>query len=254
VAKLVVALQLYTVRGDVETDYPGTLKKVAAMGYKAVQGGPNAKHDARSVRRMLDDLGLVSAGNHIGIDMLEKDFNQAVDILKTLGTPFCIVPWMPEDRRKDAAGWIRTAKVMNEIGAKCQAAGLQLRYHNHSFEFNTFDGKYGYDLFFENCDPALVGNEIDTFWVRHGNEDPVAYLKKYAGRLQTIHFKDMGRGPDRPMVPVGTGILEWKKIIAAAKKGGCEFAAVEQDTCDPLPPMEAARISLENLRKFGLKN
>ena len=76
-AKLVVALQLYTVRGDVEADYPGTLKKVAAMGYKAVQGGPNAKHDAKSVRAMIDDLGLVSAGNHIGIEMLEKEFNVA---------------------------------------------------------------------------------------------------------------------------------------------------------------------------------
>jgi sugar phosphate isomerase/epimerase len=245
---------MYTVRNEVEADYPGTLRKVAEMGYKAVQAGPNAKHNTQQVRKMMDDLGLVSAGMHMGIDMLEKDFNKAVDMAKEIGTPFCIVSWMPEERRKDAAGWIRTAKVMTELGAKVKAAGLQLRYHNHSFEFHPFGGKCGYEIFFENVDPELVGNEIDTYWVRHGNEDPVAHLKKYAGRIQTVHFKDMGRGPDRPMVPVGTGILDWPKIIAACKKGGAQFAAVEQDTCDPLSPLEAARISLENLRKLGLKN
>ena len=251
-ANPVVALQLYTVRNEVEADYPGTLKKVAAMGYKGVQAGPTKKHDARAVRAMMDDLGLRSAGVHVGIEMLEKEFNAAVDMVKTLGTPYCIIPWMPEERRKTADGWRATAKVLNGLGAKLQAAGLHLRYHNHSFEFLTFDGKYGYDLFAENVDPGLVGCEIDTYWVKHGNEDPVAYLKRYAGRIQTVHFKDMGRGPDRPMVPVGTGILDWPKIIAACKAGGCEWAAVEQDDCTPLAPLEAARISLENCKRWGL--
>jgi sugar phosphate isomerase/epimerase len=250
--KMQVALQMYTVRNEVEADCPATLKAVAEMGYPAVQAGPTKEFGAKDVRRMMDALGLVSAGVHVGIDMLEKQFDAAVEMVKTFGVDLAIVSWMPEDRRKTADDWRRAGATMTEFGARLKAVGLRLSYHNHSFEFNTFGGQYGYDLFYAAVDPDLVLHEIDTYWVRHGNEDPVAYLDRWPGRMPTVHFKDMGRGPDRPMVPVGTGILDWPKIVAACKKGGTEFVVVEQDTCAPLSPLEAARISLENCRKWGL--
>jgi sugar phosphate isomerase/epimerase len=250
--KPVVALQMYTVRNEVAADYPGTLKAVAQIGYQAVQAGPSKDHNAGQVRRMMDDLGLVSAGVHTNIDMLEKQFDEAVGVVKTLGSDLVIVPWMPEERRKTADDWRRTAARMNEFGAKLKPLGMRLSYHNHSFEFHTFDGRYGYDIFYEAAESDLVLHEIDTYWVKHGNEDPVAYLKRYAGHMPTVHFKDMGRGPDRPMVPVGEGILDWPRIIAASKKGKAEFLCVEQDHCAPLAPLDACRVSFENCRRWGL--
>lgn len=250
--KMIVALQMYTVRNEVDADYPGTLKAVAAMGYPAVQAGPSKQYNARQVKKMMDDLGLKSAGVHVGIEMLEDQFDAAVEMVKDMGTEWAIVPWLPEDRRKTGDDWRRLAAKMNEFAAKLKTVGLRFGYHNHSFEFYTFDGQYGYDILYGAVDPELVHNEIDTYWVKHGNEDPVAYLKRFAGHIQIVHFKDMGRGPDRPMVPVGEGILDWPKIIAACKKGGTEFVCVEQDTCTPLTPLEAARVSIENCRKWGL--
>lgn len=250
--KPVVALQLYTVRNEVEADYPGTLKQVAAMGYPAVQAGPTKKYKAKAVRKMMDDLGLASAGVHVGIEQLQDEFGATVDMIKDMRDEWAIVAWMPEERRRTAEDWRRTARQMTGIGARLLDAGIRLAYHNHSFEFYTFGGQYGYDIFFGAVDPDLVHNEIDTYWVRHGNEDPVAYLKKYAGHIQIVHFKDMGKGPDRPMVPVGEGILDWPAIITACKKGRTRWMCVEQDTCDPLTPLEAARVSLENCREWGL--
>ena len=248
----VVALQLYTVRNEVEADCPGTLRKVARMGYPAVQAGPTKKYDAKAVRRMMDDLDLDSAGVHVGIDQLEKEFNATVDMVKDLRDEWAIVAWMPEDRRRTAAQWRATARTMTRLGAKLKKEGVRLAYHNHSFEFYPFGGRYGYDIFFDTVDRDLVQTEIDTYWVRHGNEDPVAYLKKHAGHIQIVHFKDMGKGPDRPMVPVGEGILDWPAIIAACKKGGTRWVCVEQDTCDPLTPLQAAKVSIENCRRWGL--
>jgi sugar phosphate isomerase/epimerase len=198
------------------------------------------------------DLGLGSAGTHVGLEMLEKDFSAAVDLVKDLGTEWAIVPWLPEERRRDAEGWRTLGQIMTGIGAKLKTAGLRLGYHNHSFEFQKFGGRYGYDIFFESVDPALVHNEIDTYWVQHGGENPVKYLKRFAGHIQVVHFKDMGPGEKKPMVPVGEGVLDWPNIIKACKAGGTEWICIEQDDCTPLETWEAARQSLASCKKWGL--
>ncbi|HUU31723.1 MAG TPA: sugar phosphate isomerase/epimerase [Phycisphaerae bacterium] len=251
-AGFTVAMQMYTLRKEAEADYPGTLEQVAKIGYPAAQVSGLYRWKAREIRKVMDDLGLGSAGTHVALEMLEKDFNAAVDMVKDLGTEWAIVPWLGEERRKTAEGWRTLAKIMTGLGAKLAAVGLRLGYHNHSFEFQKFNGQYGYDIFYEAVDPNLVHNEIDTYWVKHGGEDPVKYLKRFAGHIQVVHFKDMGKGPAKPMVPVGEGILDWPAILAACKAGGTEWACIEQDDCAPLEPLAAARVSLENCKKWGL--
>jgi len=250
--KPVVAMQMYSLREECAADYPGTIKRLAKIGYRAIQVSGLHKYTAEEIRKMMDDYGMGSAGTHISLDLLEKEFNKAVDIVMALGTEWLIVPWLPEDRRKTAGDWRKLGAIMTKLGNKLRGVGLRLAYHNHSFEFNTFNGKYGYDLFYESVDRDLVHTEIDTYWIRHANEDPVAYLKKFAGHIQVVHFKDMGRGPDRPMVPVGEGILDWPKIIAACKKGGTEWICIEQDNAAPLTPLVAARVSFGNCKKWKL--
>ncbi len=248
----VVAMQLYTLRKECAEDFVGTLEKVADLGYPAVQVSGLHGRKAADIGRAMADLGLGSAGTHVGLDMLEKDFSAAVDMVKDLGTEWAIVPWLPEERRKTADDWRALARVMTDLGARLREEGLRLAYHNHSFEFQRFEGRYAYDLFYDAVDPALVHNEIDTYWVKHGGADPVAYLRKFAGHIQVTHLKDMGPGDARPMVPVGTGILDWPGILKACKAGGTEWLCVEQDECAPLTTWEAARISLENLKAWGL--
>ena len=251
-AEPVVALQMYTLRNEAAEDYPGTLKKVAEMGYKAVQVSGTHSFGAAEIRKVMDDLGLGSAGTHVGLGAFEEDFDKAVEIVKTLGTEYAILPSVPKDRRGTAEDWRTMGKVMSELGAKLKEVGLRLGYHNHSFEFETFDGRTGYDLMMETADPELVLTEIDTYWAQHGGQDPVAMLKRFAGRIQVVHFKDMGEGDEKPMVPVGEGILDWPGIVEACKSGGTEWMGIEQDHCAPLEPLEAARVSLENCRKWGL--
>lgn len=250
--KPVVAMQMFTLRDECEQDYPGTLREVAKIGYRAVQVSGLHKCTAREIRKVMDDLGLGSAGTHVGLEMLEQNFNAAADMVKDLGTEWAIVPWLPEERRQGAEGWRTLGKIMTEIGAKLRQVGLRLAYHNHSFEFKKFDGKYGYDLLFESVDPSLVHNEIDTYWVQHGGESPVKYLRRFAGHIRVVHFKDMGPGPDKPMVPVGEGILDWPNILKACRSGGTQWMCIEQDTCAPLPPLAAAKVSFDNCRKWGL--
>src|SRR3954451_21268995 len=130
-------------------------------------GDGNLK-SAGEARKALDDAGLKVSGAHAPIEALEADAGKVMDESQTLGNTNIICPWMPEARRKDAAGWKQVAASLNKIGRACHERGFDFAYHNHSFEFQKFEGgKNGLDILFENSDPHLVRSEIDVYWVKH---------------------------------------------------------------------------------------
>src|SRR4051812_48611416 len=221
---LPISVQLYTVRDLAATDFAGTMKQVAAVGYRAAEmaGFGNLK-TAADARKALDDAGLKVSGSHAPIERLESELEKVLDENETLGNKNVICPWMPEARRKDAAGWKQTAQTLNRIGRACHERGVEFAYHNHSFEFQKFDGQNGLDILFDNCDAHLVKAEVDVYWVKHGGEDPVARINKLNGRVMSLHLKDMAAGDDKKFAEVGTGILDFKAILAAAEKNGVQW-------------------------------
>ncbi|MBM3475514.1 MAG: sugar phosphate isomerase/epimerase [Armatimonadetes bacterium] len=247
-----VSLQTYTVRNVLADDFVGVVKQIAEMGYAGIEiGGNLGGMSPGEFRSFVGDLGLALTGNHVGIDALESNLSQVIDENLAIGNRWIVCPWMPEDRRQDAAGWRTVAGLLSEIGAKVKAAGLQLCYHNHSFEFQRFDGQTGFDIFYAAADPDLVQAEIDTYWVQHGGDDPAATIERFAGRVPLVHLKDMTPGDSPTFTEVGNGILDFPAIFAASERAGVEWYIVEQDTCAG-PSLERARISFDNLRKWGI--
>jgi sugar phosphate isomerase/epimerase len=248
-----VSVQLYTVRDLLAKDFAGTVKQVAQIGYKAVEmaGYGNLK-SAAEAKKALDDAGLKVSGSHASIDLLEKDLDKVLDENQMLGNTNVVCPWIPENRRKDADGWKRVAQSLNGIGRAVHERGMTFAYHNHSFEFQPFDGKKGYDILWENTEPHLVKAEVDVYWVKHGGEDPVERINKLGERVLLLHLKDMAAGPDKKFAEVATGILDFKAILAAADKVGAQWGCVEQDNCYGAPPLDAIKVSLENLKKLGV--
>lgn len=250
-AKLGIAAQLYTARDLLAKDYAGTVRQVAQIGYRNIEmaGFGNLK-TAREVAQVHSDNGLKVVGNHVGVEQLEKSPNAVFDENEIFGNKRLIVPWLAEEKRKSAADWKAFAAAMNKLAEVCDKRGFTFGYHNHSFEFQKFDGKAGFDIFWESASP-LVKSELDVYWVKHGGQDPVAYINKLGSRIVLLHLKDMAPGADQKFAPVGSGILDFKAIIAAAEKAGVAYGIVEQDNCYGISPIEAMKTSFENLRKIG---
>jgi sugar phosphate isomerase/epimerase len=247
-----ISVQLYTVRDAVAKDFADTAKKVAAIGYKSVEmaGFGNLK-TAAEAKKALDDAGLKVDGTHAPIDRLEKELATVADEAEALGTTLIICPWLPEERRKDAAGWKAFGKSLNTIGRGLHERGIDFAYHNHSFEFKEFEGRKGLDLIFENSEPHLVKAEVDIYWVRHGGEDPVERLNKLGDRVVALHLKDMAPGDDKKFAEVGAGVIDFKSVLETATKLGVRYGAVEQDNTYGKDPFEAIKTSYENLKKLG---
>ncbi|MHC5034574.1 MAG: sugar phosphate isomerase/epimerase family protein [Planctomycetota bacterium] len=248
-AQIPVALQLYTVRDQLAADYVGTLKRVKEIGYDLVQLTGQVPFDAPQMRDVLDEVGLSVAGIHVGLDKLQAELGHWIAYCKTLGTPDLVCPYLPEQHRGTQEDWLAVAALLDGVGARCADQGVRLSYHNHSFEFVKFDGKFALDLLYENTSPEHLYAEIDTYWVQHGGADPVEYIRKYSGRLPILHIKDMSADESRTFAEIGMGILDWPAIHQAAVEAGVEFYCVEQDTC-PGDPFDSARISWEFMREL----
>ena len=248
-AKIPLAVQMYTLRNECGKDFPGTLKAVAEMGYDGVELAGTYGLSGKEVGALLDDLGLKRAGAHMGIDAFGDNFAKSVEDLKAMGTEFVTIPGLPGEMTENGDAWRKTAAKMNEIGLKLKKEGIQLSYHNHAHEFKTFDGEFGLDILYGNSQPEALHAQIDTYWVQYGGVDPVEYLKKVSNRLSLVHIKDMAKGEERTFTEIGNGILDWKGIFAVCEAAGAKWYIVEQDTC-PGPAIDSVKISIENLKKM----
>jgi sugar phosphate isomerase/epimerase len=246
--KPILAVQLYTLRELARNDMAGVLRQVKEVGYDGIELAGYGNATAQDVKRTVDELGLEVVSAHISLDALQNDWATVVADSRLLGHQFVVCSY-PSQPRASAQDYREVGRTLNTFGARLhEEAGLQLCYHNHAFEFEPkFDEGYGLDLIFENSDPRYVQAELDTYWVQKGGENPVEYIRKYAGRAPLIHLKDMNAEGD--FAEVGTGSLDWPAIFHAAEAGGVVSYIVEQDTC-PGNPVDSIRLSYENLQKL----
>lgn len=249
-ARIPVALQMYTVRDDAAQDFAGTLKRVAEMGYAGVELAGTGGLSAGDLKTLLDDLGLQVAGSHVGLPQLEGELDSALDYYSELGAKFIACPWIPDERRTEQ-GFRALADALNSAGAKSRERGIQLCYHNHDFEFREFGGITAFDMLFGATDPELVKVELDTYWVEYAGHSAADLIRRYAGRIPLVHLKDMTGSATPTFAEVGEGTMDFQAIFSACEEsGGVAWYIVEQDKCER-PPLESARISLENLRRWG---
>lgn len=239
-----LSLQLYTLRDQLGADEPGTLAKVADIGYQFVETGGRGDKSAE-YKGLLDSYGLKVSGLHTGIDQLENDLALSIEEAKVLESPFIIVPWLDESRRKN---WGDFGKKLNEIGKEVNAAGLGLAYHNHDFEFK----EGGYEELYNNSDPENLKAELDVAWVQIGGADPVEWINKLSNRLPLIHLKDFDSAKDPMWQIAGQGLVDWDAVLAAADAAGVQYGAVELDLFNG-DPLDAIKGSYDFFTARGIK-
>jgi sugar phosphate isomerase/epimerase len=219
------------------------------MGYQGVEFAGYYDHTASQLKKILQDNGLKCCGVHIGLDkVLGEMLTQTVDFHLELGAPYLIVPWIPEERRNSRAAWLATAALFDEITDQLRPHGLRTGYHNHSVEFQRFDGEAGLDTFFSYTQNQVI-LQLDIGNAIHGGADALAFLHRYPGRSTTIHLKEYSAA--NPEALLGEGDVLWQKVFEFCEQsGGTEWYIVEQESY-PVPPLQTVRRCRENLRKLG---
>ena len=279
-----IGLQLYTVGKEMDADPFGTLKQVAAAGYKNVELSPMGRTSIQDLKKGLDNVGLKNSSGHYMLPDLMSKLEQNIEAAKQLGQEYMVVtvPWVADTSRfkSDPAGgqiafllailrgltlddWKWNAEQFNKVGAQVKKAGLQLGYHNHNFEFKPYGSTTGYDEFIRLTDPDLVKLELDCGWVTVAGHDPVAYLTKYPERYRLLHIKDfhkgftpttklMDQGPGAPVpTELGRGAIDYRKILSIASQGQITALFVEQEPpFTEMPALEAIKVDYNYLKNL----
>ena len=266
----VLGLQLYSVRTDMNKDAAGTLKQLAAMGYKYVEhaGYGNGKfygYEPKAFKALLDGLGLKMISGHSAMgaaawDASKNDFSdawkQTVADAATAGQQFVISPWLDESLRKSYDDVLRFMEVFNKCGELCKAHGMKFGYHNHDFEFNTvLNDQKLYDIILQHTDPALVAQQLDMGNLYDGGAIAIAIVMQYPGRFELMHVKDeikatSGKEPYESTI-LGEGIVGTKQVCDQGRKGGTRYFIIEQESYQGKAPLDCSKSDLEIMKKWG---
>jgi len=242
-----IALQLYTVRKLAAADLAGSLRAVAAAGYRSVELAGLPETAPGALARLLGEAGLRAIASHEGIQRLREDSLAVADRLATVGCPRIIVPWMPEENRRTVDDVRRFAAELGALARFFADRGIRLGYHNHAFEFAPLEGTTIWDVLLAEL-PAGVEIELDVYWASVGGRDPVGEIRATADRVRLLHMKDRAPGPEPRDIPAGEGILAFPQIVEAGRAAGVEWYVVEQDDAhDPLAEIAIAARYLESL-------
>jgi sugar phosphate isomerase/epimerase len=242
-----IALQLYTVRTLLAADLTGTLRAVAAAGYKAVELAGLPSMEPAELARLLDAAGLRPVASHEGIASLREDPEAVARRLGAVGCPRVIVPWMPEEDRRTVADVRRFAAEVGRLVPFFADRGISVGYHNHAFEFEALEGTTVWDVLGAEL-PSEVELELDVYWVSVAGRDPLTELRAAADRVRLLHMKDRSVDLEPRDLPAGEGILDFPSIVAAGRAAGVAWYVAELDNPqDPIADVTTAGRYLETL-------
>jgi hypothetical protein len=269
-----IGLQLYTLFNVIDDDVAGNLKKVAAIGYREIESAFSKKGGFYGMKpkefaSLVKDLGLSWQSHHVlgaplklppgkqlpnGPDgkpisfgtpkNLRDNMQEIVDDAAAGGFPYLVCANIPINTADDVKESISTLNKTAETATK---AGLIFAYHNHDREFAMMDGMTIYDRFLKETDADKMKMELDLCWVTKAGVDPVDLFNKNPGRFHLWHTKDLAADKSGP-VPVGTGIVDFKRIFASAGISGMKHFFVEHDM--PADPFASITTSFNNLSKI----
>lgn len=224
------ALQLYSVRDEVEKNFEETLKSVSEFGYNGVEFAGLYGKTPEEVRKLCEKYGLIPISAHVGIaEMLENE-NVFFDY-KKIGCEYIAIPYIAPEEMSTETDRRKTIEKVRILSEKAKAAGLKMLYHNHAHELSKLNGKNFLDELYSAV-PDILLPEFDVCWLHFAGEDPVAYLERYADRIKVVHLKDYVAvdGAERPdFRPLGRGKVDIPSVVKTAEKLGAEWLIVEQD-------------------------
>jgi sugar phosphate isomerase/epimerase len=235
-----LGLQLYSLRAQFAKDVPGTLDKVRDFGFKNVELAGTYGQTPEQFRSELDSRGLKAISAHYAYERFRDDIEGIVKEAKALGLKYAGTAGIPHRgafTEKDC----RTAiKDFNKAGETLAKHDIKFFYHTHGFEFQPHGSGTLFDLLVTETKPEFVNYEMDVFWVVHGGQDPVSMFEKYGKRFALVHLKDMKKGTPTGLltgstdvtndVTIGTGLINYRRILPAAQKAGVKWYFIEDES------------------------
>ena len=219
------SLQLYTVRAALEEDLPGTIARVAELGFSMVEPY-NFVATADALAAAFADHGITAPSGHA--PLLTADQDEIFAAANKLGITTVIDPFVPAEQWQSAEDVQKIAAGLNAAARKGAQYGVRVGYHNHAWELESkINGSTALEYLENLLDPELI-LEVDSYWVCVGGADVIQILHNLGDRVKYLHIKDGPLTTDNAaQQPAGQGLVPIWDVIEAARS--LEVGVVEFD-------------------------
>ena len=247
-----IGAQPFTVRDSTRTldGFALTLRRVADMGYKAVQVSGSCAFEAEWLRAELQKNGLTCAVTHTPAPRLMNEAAKVAEEHKVFGCRYCGLGWNAFNLSEGDTPE-RFIENYLPVADELLKGGVKFMYHNHDQEFQKVGGRRIIEILAEAFSPEQMGFIADTFWIQAAGGDPADWIRRLSGRVPCIHLKDFSYG--RKFAVIGEGNMNFDAIFAAAEDSGTEYMLVEQDDCYGEDPFDCLERSFKYLRSRGFE-
>jgi sugar phosphate isomerase/epimerase len=242
-----IGIQLYTVRDLIVNDPVKTLTEISKIGYTQLE--PYSYADGKiyglaytEFSNVVKDLGMKIVSGHYSTGLgettkgnLRNGWEDAVADAKGASQKYMVIPSLYSEEMASIDALKKVCELMNKGGEVCKKYGIRLGFHNHASEFKMLEGQLIYDVMLQELDPKLVTMELDLFWIINAGYDPLQYFKKYPGRFELWHVKDMEKENRNSNADLGAGSIDFKSIFAQAKQSGMKHFFMEQENYNESP-------------------
>jgi sugar phosphate isomerase/epimerase len=235
-----VGLQLYSLREQFAKDVPGTLDEVRDFGFKNVELAGTYGQKPEQFKQELKSRGLTAVSGHFPFDRFRDDLDAVVVEAKALGLKYAGCAWITHMGAFDEKSCREAAAVFNKAGEALAKHGIKFFYHTHGYEFQPYGSETLFGLLMAETKPEHVTYEMDVFWVVHGGQNPEALFERYRDRFDLVHLKDMRKGTPIGLltgssdvkndVALGTGRIDYRRTLSAAKKAGVKWYFIEDES------------------------
>jgi sugar phosphate isomerase/epimerase len=233
-----IGFQVWTIREQLVKDFPGTLKKMAGLGYQSLEMcsppgyessgfGPLMKLKPKEMKQIINDAGLICVSSHYGLDEFRQHLDERIAFALDSGQTQMILSSFGLPRNATLSDWLKAADELNEFGRRAKDAGIQMGYHNHDMELGTLEGTLIYDALMKQFNPDYIKMQFQVAVIRLGYKAS-DYFKKYPGRFISAHLADWS-AEKNAQVPLGQGIVDWKEFFNTIGTGGVKNIFVEMD-------------------------
>ena len=179
------------------------------------------------------------------------NMQQTIDDAQKVGTEFLVCAFLMPNERQTIDQYKALCEKFNKFGELSKKAGIQFAYHNHDFEFQTVDGQVPMDLILKETDPNLVKIELDIYWARKAEINPLTFFRDNLGRVPLWHVKDLALTEGQPMTEVGNGIIDWRQMFGHKNDAGLKYFFIEQDANFTQDSMTSLETSIKYLKKLS---
>jgi sugar phosphate isomerase/epimerase len=236
--RMPIGFQVWTIKDSLIKDFPGTLKKMAAIGYQSMEMcsppgyessgfGPLMKMTAKEMKQIISDAGLICPSSHYGMAEFREHLDERIAFALESGQTQMILSSFGLPQNATLDDWKKAADELNKYGARAKSAGIQMGFHNHHGEFQKINDTLIYDVLLKQFDPDNIKMQFQVAVINIGYKAS-DYFKKYPGRFISAHLADYS-DVKKASVPVGQGIVDWKEFFASLETGGVKNIFVEMD-------------------------